>query len=73
MQKIELIIMTALLWIILMSANVQEEKNKIFQNWIKNINKELLTSELRKTKEGNLFIVNLLKKINQVLGDKTDD
>lgn len=42
-------------------------KNKIYQNWIKNINKELLTSELRKTKEGNLFIVNLLKKIDQVL------
>ena len=47
-------------------------KNKIFQNWIKNINEELLTSELRKTKEGNLFIVNLLKKINQVLEENKE-
>lgn len=46
------------------------KKNKIYKNWINNIREELIISDLRRTDEGNKFIVNLLAKINQVLGEE---
>lgn len=45
------------------------KKNKIYKNWINNIREELIISDLRRTDEGNKFIVNLLAKITQVLGE----
>lgn len=42
-------------------------KNKILENWIKNIRKEVIEADLRKTKEGNRFVVELLTKINEAL------
>lgn len=45
------------------------KKNKIYKNWINNIREELIISDLRRTADGNKFIVNLLSKINQVLGE----
>ena len=45
------------------------KKNKIYKNLINNIREELIISDLRKTGEGNKFIVNLLDKINQALGE----
>lgn len=46
------------------------KKNKIYKNWINNIREELIISDLRRTEEGNKFIVNLLTKIDQVLGEE---
>ena len=46
------------------------KKNKIYKNWINNIREELIISDLRRTVKGNKFIVNLLTKINQVLGEE---
>ena len=46
------------------------KKNKIYKNLINNIREELIISDLRKTGEGNKFIVNLLAKINQSLGEE---
>jgi hypothetical protein len=46
------------------------KKNKIYKNWINNIREELIISDLRRTDEGNKFIVNLLSKINEVLGEE---
>lgn len=46
------------------------KKNKIYKNWINNIREELIISDLRRSEEGNKFVVNFLKKINQVLGEE---
>ena len=45
------------------------KKNKIYKNLINNIREELIISDLRRTNEGNKFIVGILYKINQALGE----
>lgn len=46
------------------------KKNKIYKILINNITEEVIISDLRRTEEGNKFIVNLLAKINQALGEE---
>lgn len=43
-------------------------KNKMLERWIKNLREGIIKSGLSETTEGNRFVVELLTKIDEVLG-----